>query len=670
MGPSSDYYSPSLEIRKLPPRHVKELTLMLETHELWKRVMSIIPKKLEKENFKCDITPHNPRKYTSEHFRLIERETDQTHRPSTEILFEEWGTSGRVRPSLGHLLYLLTKLKLFRAADYVAETLLNQEKPPRPEIGPGAPVPIPKPVEQHKNPTDEREIEKILDEIDYPAQAVNRIRSNSQGSNKSKSPPPAAIPEIVITPNEEFVPTFPTRFVTQREKPVSDMIKFSTDTVESESSIYEDSDSTISNNPGIVSDSNNVTQSTSDNETSDSYSYNQETGDVCVSENIPRLSQILPSEKIKPKARVSFADTTDNNKDSDSSEDDSLPNIPNLEAIIGLEKTHIKEPPSDKPISPLPSLSLNTALPHLSYSELEVATNNFDESSIEESGRLLGKGSFGTVFLAHGLLNKPLAVKKLTLELNNSEVDNEIDTITKQFTNEIESLSKYKHENLLELLGYSCDGNTYCLLYEYITGGTLRYRLKGEGETLMWKDRIQIANATAKAVVYLHTAYSTPLIHRDIKSLNILLDENNKPKLCDFGLIKTTPSQDTIKATTIFGTSAYMAPEAFKGNISVKLDTFSYGVVLLELLTSLPPNDDEREDNDLVTHVYGIEDKMSLVDKNAGSWKENEINYAEKFYDIAERCVEERKNDRPTMVEVEKLLQTNLINYLWIDLPE
>nr|CAH7725077.1 unnamed protein product [Callosobruchus chinensis] len=657
MGSSTDHYSPSLEVRKLPPRHVKVLTSMLETHELWKRVMSIIPKKLEKENFKCDITPHNPRKYNSEHFKLIERETEQTHRPSTEILFEEWGTSGRIRPTLGHLLHLLTKLKLFRAADYVAETLLNLEKPARPERGPEAAVPIPKPMQQDESPDKNKEFEKRLDEIDYPAQAVNRIRSNSQGS---KSPPPAAIPEIVITPNEEFSPRFPTRLVVQREKHASDLIEFSSDTT---GSVITDSDDIMPNIPGIVSDSNNVSQSESGDGASEIGLNNQEGAEVDTSENIPRLSQILPAEENKSKSRsvsfaitTSFADTTDDNETSESYRDDSLPNIPNLDAIIGLEKNNVKMPLSDKADSLLPSLSLDTALPHLSYTELEAATNNFDEASVEENGRLLGRGSFGTVFLAFGLLDKPLAVKKLILKMQNTEVETEVDTITKQFTNEVEILSKYKHENLLELLGYSCDGSRYCLLYEYVPGGTLRYRLKGEDKKLMWKDRIRIGTGTAKAVAYLHTAYSTPLIHRDIKSLNILLDENNQPKLCDFGLIKTAPSEDTINATTIFGTSAYMAPEAFKGNISVKLDTFSYGVVLLELLTSLPPNDDAREDNDLVTHVYGTDDKMSLVDKTAGTWEENQVNYAEKLFGIASNCVEERKKDRPTMVDVESIL--------------
>ncbi|KAJ8948602.1 hypothetical protein NQ318_007606 [Aromia moschata] len=299
--------------------------------------------------------------------------------------------------------------------------------------------------------------------------------------------------------------------------------------------------------------------------------------------------------------------------------------------------------------SPLPNLSLNTLLPHFSYSELQLATNNFNKNSYEGaegSGRFLGSGAFGSVFLALGLLDRPVAVKKLVLE--DVEVVNVDDIVTKQFRNEVEVLSKYKHENLLSLLGYSCDGCTYCLMYEYIPGGALKDRLQVSENKLQWKERLRIAMGTAKAVAYLHTAFTTPLIHRDIKSANILLDSKNNPKLCDFGLIKLSPSQNTNTATTVFGTSAYMAPEAFRGDISVKLDTFSFGVVLLELLTSLPPMDEGREGSDLVTHIEDTcdSDITPLLDKEPGSWQEFDINFADELYKIALKCLEEKKKDQ------------------------
>lgn len=137
--------------------------------------------------------------------------------------------------------------------------------------------------------------------------------------------------------------------------------------------------------------------------------------------------------------------------------------------------------------SPLPNLSLNTILQHFSYCELEIATNRFDKAphinslvkgnnEEERNGRFLGSGAFGSVFLALGLLEKPVAVKKLYL--NNPDFVDVDDPVTKQFKKEVEVLYKYKHENLVSLIGYSCDGPTFCLLYEYISGGALKDRLQ------------------------------------------------------------------------------------------------------------------------------------------------------------------------------------------------
>lgn len=138
-------------------------------------------------------------------------------------------------------------------------------------------------------------------------------------------------------------------------------------------------------------------------------------------------------------------------------------------------------------VSPLPNLSLNTILKHFTYCELEIATNHFDETphvnllerencKEPSSGRFLGSGAFGSVFLALDLLEKPVAVKRLYL--NNPDVVDVDDVVTKQFKNEVEVLCKYKHENLVSLVGYSCDGPTYCLMYEYISGGALKDRLQ------------------------------------------------------------------------------------------------------------------------------------------------------------------------------------------------
>ncbi|GLV35025.1 pelle [Carabus blaptoides fortunei] len=343
-----------------------------------------------------------------------------------------------------------------------------------------------------------------------------------------------------------------------------------------------------------------------------------------VTGNLPAISGLLSNEP---------AQHTNSNTNSSN-----LPNITVFqptEKINSLEITVTRKtslspsiPSRTTCASPLPNLSLNTLLPHFTYQELELCTGGFDETVLnsqhsiyddnEPNGRKLGSGAFGSVYLGTGLLEKPVAVKKLNL--NGVNVVNVDDTITKQFRNEVELLCKYKHENLLSLLGYSCDGPTYCLIYEYICGGALKDRLQSTENRLIWTDRLYIALGTARAVSYLHNAHSMPLIHRDIKSANILLDNANKPKLCDFGLIKLTPNQNTNTGTTVFG---------------------------------LPPLDEYREGNDIVTHVEEVcdDDIKPLLDTKAGSWVLSDVHFGDRLYEIAMHCLEEKKR-RPVMAEV------------------
>ncbi|KAJ8917745.1 hypothetical protein NQ315_005196 [Exocentrus adspersus] len=735
---------PSLEIRKLTPRPIRDITQILETHEMWKRLMAIIPKTLLKDNFVCDVTLDNPHKYNSEHFKLIESASEKYRKPCTEILLDEWGTSGRVRPTVGHLLYLLTKAKLFRAADYVAVDLLNRERPQRPSSGPEALISVALPGSDSSNTSNERDKEleeavRTLDSIGYINTAVSLIRSTSEQRTRQHNNAPTVIPEIIISPDidedNNRIPNFTLPLVVQKEKTVeiveesgSDMIKFSTEVV-----------STISNNlsgidvrPEIsqllneVSESNlpDVCMSGSLNVASfENSETDSSTSDV---NEVPAFSQLMTNEtsriEVLPEQEPVIPNLSIlNNSMQDSVPCDNLPNltllninqesvsdvggnisniIPDIDALnsdinnaevalpnisglgIALPSSGASNPSRSVSVntsthllptllntsqnssdnstksrsctSPLPNLSLNTLLPHFSYPELENATNKFNVApykGLEESGRFLGSGAFGSVFLAAGLLDRHVAVKKLILK--DVEVVNVDDDVTKQFRNEVEVLSKYKHENLLSLLGYSCDGCTYCLLYEYISGGALKDRLQVIEGKLQWTERLSIATGTSKAVSYLHTAFITPLIHRDIKSANILLDSKNNAKLSDFGLIKLTPSQNTNTATTVSGTSAYMAPEAFRGDVSVKSDTFSFGVVLLELLTSLPPLDENREGSDLVTHVEDTceNDITPLLDETVGCWKEGDINFAAELFSISRQCLQEKKK-RPNMVEV------------------
>ncbi|CAG9856874.1 unnamed protein product [Phyllotreta striolata] len=716
---------PSLEIRKLMPSHVRELSMILETHDLWKRLMKIIPKTLDKGNFECETT--GTYKYNSEHFRLIESESEKSRKTCTEILFDEWGTSGRIRPTLGHLLYLLTAARLFRAADYVAETLLRQQKPMRPETGPEAEIPVSlsEVMKRGRAQSDEeiQEIEKKLNDIGYVSNAVDLIRTHSGKTVKKVN----KIPHIVITPdNENDAPRFDVPVVVEQKpnEEVSDMMKFSKSCIENSavdsnvpnisliigtsgahSKVEESSEivseSTEMSESSYESSETNATSSGSDCNPAFSLIMSKKTTSTVSEQNfLPKFDVLQQdTEKIDQNQLVSepnipdfdvlkaasYQEQTTNTSSNETHPKDSThlcaensfesssgrsDNLPDFSALRIDDSSRISPETSWSKTrscsSPLPNLSLDTMLPHYNYLDIEKASNNFNTERYagnDFEGRLLGKGEFGTVFLAFDLMKIPVAVKKL--EIGDVEIVNVDDEVTKQFRNEVELLSKYRHENLLSILGYSCDGCTYCLLYEYAPGGALKDKLQDKTSPLTWKERFLIALGTSKAISYLHTAFSSPLIHRDIKSANILLDSQNQPKLGDFGLIKLIPNQNINTSTTVFGTSAYMPREAFAGDISVKLDTFSFGVVLLELLTSLPPLDCNREGADLVTHLGETienDDVTEVVDFGAGSWTENDKNYSEMLYKLSQKCLEEKKK-RPTMPEVTSELVDMIKNF-------
>lgn len=203
-----------------------------------------------------------------------------------------------------------------------------------------------------------------------------------------------------------------------------------------------------------------------------------------ISEFIPVFSKLLiaPEKPSQPSATEDDLSTSDEPYESDlipalsllkqsaiTEDSELIPDFNMLMSSNESSKSSTSNPSSAKCSSPLPNLSLNTQLPHFTYAQLEVATDNF--SAAKENGRFLGAGAFGSVFLATGLLDKPVAVKKIFLE--NVEMVSEGDQVTKQFKNEVEVLYKYNHDNLVSLLGYSCDGCTYCLIYEYVPGGSL-----------------------------------------------------------------------------------------------------------------------------------------------------------------------------------------------------
>jgi len=305
---------------------------------------------------------------------------------------------------------------------------------------------------------------------------------------------------------------------------------------------------------------------------------------------------------------------------------------------------------------------IQSPLPHFAFGFLRTITNNFCEIPYSAGGNKIGAGAFGSVYFGKldgqlGLVNTGVAVKRIARDMIKNE---------EQFNNEVEIMGLVQHDHLLTLLAYSCDGEDLCLLYPYMENGSLEDRLamriKGKSP-LTPMQRLKIAYGTGEGLQHLHSASHTkPLVHRDIKTANILLDSNNEPKVGDFGLVRLGGGGElrssTVLTQTVVGTSAYMAPEAVRGEVTVKLDVFSFGVVLLELLTGLPAMDEEREVRDLVGHIEEVvEDEGDIekfLDKKFSLMEWRQVS-PKQIYEIAQKCLLKKK-DRPFMTEVNEML--------------
>ncbi|KAL8218379.1 hypothetical protein R6Q57_021752 [Mikania cordata] len=209
------------------------------------------------------------------------------------------------------------------------------------------------------------------------------------------------------------------------------------------------------------------------------------------------------------------------------------------------------------------------------FRELATATQNFNNVN------LIGEGGFGSVYKGRLESGKVVAIKQLNL---NGVQGNQ------EFIVEVLMLSLLRHSNLVTLIGYCTDGDQRLLVYEYMPLGSLEnhlFDLDPDQEPLDWRTRLKIAVGAARGLEYLHCKANPPVIYRDLKSSNILLDHDFKSKLSDFGLAKLGPVGDnTHVSTRVMGTYGYCAPDyAMSGKLTLKSDIYSFGVVLLELIT-------------------------------------------------------------------------------------
>ncbi|URE13391.1 receptor-like protein kinase [Musa troglodytarum] len=328
------------------------------------------------------------------------------------------------------------------------------------------------------------------------------------------------------------------------------------------------------------------------------------------------------------------------------------------------------------------------------YTELKKITKNF--------GRVLGKGGFGTVYYGHLDNSIKVAVKMLP------------HTSSEEFVTEAQHLSRVHHRNLVSMIGYCIDGKHLALVYEYMSQGTLKEHLRGSTYTLRfmphyyvrrhilinsakktisylhswidlsveslttrrvilaesrgdrplsWEQRLRIALEASQGLEYLHTGCKPPLIHRDVKTANILLNERLEAKISDFGLSKAFEDDDHSHVSTkVAGTPGYLDPEySVKNQLSEKSDVYSFGVVLLELITGQPPILIGSEKIHIVEWVYerlakgNVED---VVDKSLQG--EYDVNCAWKIAYVALNCAMQSSAKRPTMTEVVMQLKERL----------
>ncbi|XP_015667939.1 interleukin-1 receptor-associated kinase 3 isoform X1 [Protobothrops mucrosquamatus] len=326
--------------------------------------------------------------------------------------------------------------------------------------------------------------------------------------------------------------------------------------------------------------------------------------------------------------------------------------LPSLDPNEGHLTSNSCDPSSENSSSHLNDTGLKSFL----FYELKSITNNFDDQTLSAGGNKIGEGGFGVVY--KGCINgQTVAVKKLT-----ALADVSIKDLKKQFEQEIKIMARCQHENLVELLGFSNDFDQPCLVYDYMPKGSLLDRLACLDNTspIPWETRCNIAYGTSNGISFLH---ENNHIHRDVKSANILLTETFVPKLSDFGLARTSVRfTHTILTDRIVGTAAYMAPEALRGEITPKSDIFSFGVVLLEIITGLSPMDENQDPQLLLSIKEEIEDEEKTighyVDKKISN---RNITSIEQMYSIASQCLHEKKNRRPDIERVKEHLKEMLI---------
>ncbi|KAJ6803272.1 putative receptor-like protein kinase [Iris pallida] len=281
--------------------------------------------------------------------------------------------------------------------------------------------------------------------------------------------------------------------------------------------------------------------------------------------------------------------------------------------------------------------------------DLEYATSRFSKENI------IGEGGYGVVYRGRLINGTEVAVKKLLNNMGQAE---------KEFRVEVEAIGHVRHKNLVRLLGYCVEGIHRMLVYEYVNNGNLEQWLHGamrQHGVLTWEARMKIILGTAKALAYLHEAIEPKVVHRDIKSSNILIDDEFNSKVSDFGLAKLLGSGKSYVTTRVMGTFGYVAPEyANTGLLNEKSDVYSFGVLLLETVTGRDPVDYGRPANEVnlvewLKSMVGNQRYEEVVDPDMQAKPATRA--LKRALLVALKCVDPDSQRRPKMGQAVRMLE-------------